>query len=120
EEGAPPEYVRALFDQYAYNYDQHVKQSLQYKVPELLRHALSEVISNTASSLDILDLGCGTGLCAPFFRDAAKYLVGVDISGNMLQIAASQNGYDKLAEDDIRHYLQTTKKQFDLILAADV
>lgn len=46
--------------------------------------------------LDILDAGCGTGLCADVLRPYAKSLVGVDLSPQMLALAAKQQIYDQL------------------------
>ena len=35
--------------------------------------------------LDVLDLGCGTGLCGPLLRPYARALAGVDLSPQMLE-----------------------------------
>lgn len=119
-EGAPTEYVRALFNQYAYNYDEHVKSTLQYQVPSLLRSAIAPYALTATHPWKVLDLGCGTGLCAPQFSDLAGNLTGIDISENMIQIAKQRGGYDKLIVDDAIHYLLTQHQSFDLIVAADV
>lgn len=37
--------------------------------------------------LDILDLGCGTGLAGAWLKDYAKTLIGVDISTEMVKAA---------------------------------
>lgn len=118
-QGAPPEYVSALFDQYAYNYNQHMVEQLKYQVPFLLREALKPLPNKL---LTILDLGCGTGLCAPYFIDIAESLTGVDLSKNMLAQALTQGGYQKLIESEIQCYLDAhkNKSQFDLIISADV
>ncbi len=119
-EGAPTEYTRALFNQYAYNYDTHVKSSLHYQVPSLLRSLFSNYSFDMTKPLNALDLGCGTGLCAPIFSDIIARLTGVDISENMLLQAKEKGGYDKLIQDDMIHYLSQLKQQYDLIIAADV
>lgn len=119
-EGAPHEFTRALFNQYAFNYDQHVKQMLGYTVPYKLRTALAPYVKDFTQTCQVLDLGCGTGLCAPYFRDLASKLIGVDLSDNMLMLAKAKGGYDKLIQDDLIHYLSTTEHKFDLIIAADV
>lgn len=120
EEGAPSEYVRALFDQYAYNYDEHVKQQLDYNVPSQLRQALLPQVQKMVEPWRVLDLGCGTGLCAPYFRDIAVKLFGVDLSPNMIEVAHAQGGYDSLIIKDILSFLNDTSEDFQLILAADV
>lgn len=119
EGGAPADYVRALFDQYAYSYDKHVTEALNYEAPYKLRQAIAPY-AGKASGWHVLDLGCGTGLCAPYFRDLAFKLVGVDISPNMVEVAAAQKGYDQLVVQDISLFLEQSKDMYDLIIAADV
>ncbi|MGD9591561.1 MAG: tetratricopeptide repeat protein [Candidatus Berkiella sp.] len=118
EGGAPNEYTRALFDQYAYSYDKQVKDKLKYRVPQLLREAVTPFI--VKQPLDILDLGCGTGLCAPLFADIVGKMVGVDLSPNMIEVARSLGGYDKLIVSDILSYLNHRNNEYDLVIAADV
>lgn len=120
KEGAPPEYTRALFDQYAYTYNQHVKEKLDYQVPHLLRALIKPFSDKKTTPWDVLDLGCGTGLCAPYFIDIADKLYGVDISPNMIDEAIKLDAYYKLAVDEITHYLKKTTLTFDLIICADV
>jgi len=117
---SPPQYVRALFDSYAPRYESHLNVSLQYQVPQSMYAAFQKVHSNQEQKIDILDLGCGTGLCGEYFKSNANLLVGVDISENMLSIARDKNIYDQLIEEEILVYLDQSHQQFDVILAADV
>ncbi|MCX4239251.1 class I SAM-dependent DNA methyltransferase [Paraliomyxa miuraensis] len=55
--------------------------------------------------LDVLDAGCGTGLCAPLLRPLARTLVGVDLSGKMLDQARRRGGYDELIEAELTEML---------------
>ncbi len=121
-EGAPTEYTRALFDQYAYSYETQVKGQLQYRVPQLLREAVGPFIKQTQELLIGFDLGCGTGLCAPLFADIIGKLIGVDVSPNMIEVARSHGGYYKLYVTDILSFLErpSEKVEADLIIAADV
>jgi SAM-dependent methyltransferase len=48
----------------------------------------------------VLELGCGTGLCAALFRPAAARLVGVDVSARMLERARARGLYDELLLGD--------------------
>lgn len=116
----PPQYVESLFDAYAGHYDAHLTQSLQYKVPEELYKLIEKVKLPSENSWDILDLGCGTGLCGEVFRKIAKTLTGVDIAEQMLALAQQKNIYDKLIKADILQFLRSSQDQYDLILAADV
>jgi predicted TPR repeat methyltransferase len=117
---APIPYVTSLFDQYAETFDALLRISLDYKAPELLLAACRKVSSINLESLDILDLGCGTGLAGEIFRPFAKQLIGVDLSTKMLAIAREKLIYDDLQAGDIVPYLQKMTKACSLILAADV
>jgi predicted TPR repeat methyltransferase len=85
---APKEYVIGLFDRYADHFDEHLVGKLRYRTPSLLLDAVMRLApSGNLGTLDILDLGCGTGLVGSLLRPLARTLTGVDISSNMLQIA---------------------------------
>jgi predicted TPR repeat methyltransferase len=75
---APPDYVEALFDMYAHNFDQHLVERLGYRTPELLVTEL--MAAQPPTGADVIDLGCGTGLCGPLLRPLARQLAGVDLS----------------------------------------
>jgi predicted TPR repeat methyltransferase len=117
---APQSYVVGLFNGAAEYFDHHLVDELEYKVPQYLQTAVNTVLNEKNNSMDILDLGCGTGLCGPLFRQQAKKLVGVDLAPNMLRQAAERNVYDQLITDDISSVLRKTKTAYDIVLAADV
>ena len=54
---APTKYIADLFDQYAQFYNRHVKEKLQYKVPEILRKTVWEHLKYKLKTINILDLG---------------------------------------------------------------
>ena len=116
----PPEFIQALFDQYAYNYNNHVTTKLNYQVPNLIREALTPYMLNQGLIEKTLDLGCGTGLMAPYLLDLSLRLIGVDISENMIAVAKRLGGYYKLYTDDIMHFLPKHPEEYDLMIAADV
>lgn len=115
----PPQYVAALFDQYADDFDHHLQHVLQYRAPQLLLAALDEA-GMLAGDIDALDLGCGTGLCGPLLRPYARALAGVDLSPQMLEQARRREVYDELACADIVEYLQARAAPCNLLVAADV
>lgn len=117
---SPPEYVRSLFDSYADHFDAHLTKVLHYQVPQRLYQAVADTLGKGAKRWDILDLGCGTGLCGELFKDMANTLTGVDLSTKMLEIAATKNIYDELIAADIVPFLEAKKAAYDLILAGDV
>jgi predicted TPR repeat methyltransferase len=114
----PAEYVRSLFDQYANHFDQHLTEVLGYQTPAYLDDLLRRVAP--ASALDTVDLGCGTGLCAPYLKAYSRRLDGVDLSQQMLDKAAERGLYDHLACGDLVAYLDGRRDAWDLAVAADV
>lgn len=117
---APSDYVAGLFDDYAGRFDRHLVEGLQYRIPEYLRTALGSELGQGAARFDVLDLGCGTGLCGALFRDLASRLTGVDLSARMIEKAHERGVYDELHRADITTFLQESGRSYDLILAADV
>lgn len=55
-----------------------------------------DVLSYLNQSLDILDLGCGTGLVGSWFKDYGRKIVGVDVSPVMLDMATKKGCYHEL------------------------
>ncbi len=117
---APPGYVANLFDKYAEKFDQQLIEGLGYRTPELLVPLCFEQIPSNHANLEILDIGCGTGLCGPLLRPRARRLVGVDLSPNMITKARERGCYDDLEVAEIEAMLRRHMETFDLIVAADV
>lgn len=116
---APPrEYVQALFDTYAGEFQGHLVSQLNYRAHELLVDGLKSL--GTRRYTSALDLGCGTGLCGPLVRPFTDRLDGVDLSSGMLARARDTGAYDQLFEADVVAWLAYEQRQHDLVLAADV
>lgn len=115
----PYGYLLRLFDSYAPSFDQHLVSALDYAVPEKLHEAVLSVRPG-AAALDVIDLGCGTGLVGQQFRAVARRLTGIDASARMLQWAGGRKVYDQLVLGDYTHYLNARHEPCDLVLAADV
>lgn len=111
-------YIEHYFDRYAETFNATLTDKLGYRGPQLMRDGLL-AIANPTSQYDILDLGCGTGLCAPKVADFARSLIGVDLSAKMLEQARAHGAYDQLIKQEICVYLSTKTAAFDIILAAD-
>ncbi len=113
---APPRhYVESLFDAYADGFEEHLAAVLQYQAPQILVRGLARQRFGAA-----LDLGCGTGLCAPLLRPRCGRLDGVDLSGRMVERARDGGLYDEVVQDDLAAFLQHTGRRYDLLVAADV
>jgi predicted TPR repeat methyltransferase len=109
----PANYVASLYDESAAGFDQES----DGRGPALLKAAVAPPAA--VRSLDVLDLGCGTGLCGAQFRDWARTLVGVDVSREMLGRARQRGVYDELILGDFLAPLQGVADQFDLVVASD-
>jgi predicted TPR repeat methyltransferase len=121
-----------MFDAFADSFDENLSE-LGYRAPQLLAEAVAEKLgaqieSGRAESgqvemerggLDILDAGCGTGLCGPLLKSMARTLVGVDISPGMLEKARARNLYDELAAEELSIFMRQRPASADLIVSAD-
>ncbi|MEC7030147.1 MAG: tetratricopeptide repeat protein [Pseudomonadota bacterium] len=122
---APTDYVSNLFNQYAGHYDDHLVNMLRYQLPEKIELMLYEQLT-AEQKLTSLDLGCGTGLMGPLLKPFSKEIIGVDLSQNMLDKAATKHIYTQLNNEDCTAFLyrqlkeQTTSEQFDVIVAAEL
>jgi predicted TPR repeat methyltransferase len=115
---APRQLIIELFDQYADHFDQHLLGKLKYSGPGLLFDAVARFVP--AGKLDVLDLGCGTGLVGARFCPLARTLTGVDFSSNMLEAAHQRRIYDDLVCSELTAFLRSQTGKFDLVVAADV
>ena len=115
---AEDSYVVKTFDRFASSFDEKLK-FLDYRAPELTAAAVSREIGEPRAALDILDAGCGTGLCAPLLRPFARCLDGVDLSPGMLERAKERGGYDDLEAAELTAFLASVTAEYDLIVSAD-
>ena len=96
----------------------HVVDKLGYRGHEELLRPL--IASGRAPSPSALDLGCGTGLCAPLLQQCCDSIVGVDLSAKMLEQAARLGLYRELVHADLSEFLADSERRADLVVAADV
>lgn len=117
-ERASDAYVEQVFDAFAGSFDSKLEM-LHYRAPELVAKALGAVAGEPRAALDVVDAGCGTGLCGPLIKPWARYLAGCDLSEGMLRRAAPRQVYDKLHKAELVHYLNTQPQRFDAMVSAD-
>ena len=116
----PAELVCKIYEKKAASWDADVQASdKQFLGPQHIEKAITTYY-RAATELQVLDIGCGTGLCGTFLRPMASRLVGVDLSPQMLSIAKQKNLYDELIESDIENYLVQSSTTFDLVTASGV
>jgi predicted TPR repeat methyltransferase len=117
-ERAPDDYVSKLFDAFSLSFDERLA-FLEYRAPSLVAGLLQRLQPEAHGDLEVLDAGCGTGLCAPFLAPYARALIGVDLSGGMLDKARERGGYDELVKAELVGYLLQHPGRFDLVVSAD-
>lgn len=116
---APDECIRQLYSRFAAYYEESMCGELHYRAPALLAAGVREAISDR-DSLEVLDLGCGTGLIAEHLRPLAGRLTGIDLSPEMVERARRTGHYDLLKVDEITNWLsRDSSPAFDLIVACD-
>ncbi|MCC8989063.1 MAG: tetratricopeptide repeat protein [Candidatus Contendobacter sp.] len=115
---AADDYVQTVFDEMAENFDQHLHR-LSYRAPELIAEAVAVALATPAGTLEVLDAGCGTGLCGPLLRPYARQLIGVDLSPGMVEKARERGGYNELVVAELTEFLAERPTTYHLIVSAD-
>lgn len=118
------------FDIFAENYRNILNESLknsgyvssyfaERKVVEILSHVKDETLE---SRLKILDLGCGDGLTAVYFRKyfSGSFISGLDISRECIEVSLNRN----IANAEFNTYngkvIPYNNSSFDIILLAGI
>jgi predicted TPR repeat methyltransferase len=121
-EAAPPrasdECILQSFQDFSSYYDTKMRDALSYEAPERLQELIQSGMGN-AAGLEILDIGCGTGLAGVGLKERAARLVGIDLSPEMIELARARGIYDLLEVAEITAWLDQSQAQFDLIAACD-
>jgi len=111
-------FVEVTFDRFAASFDSRLE-GLLYRAPQLLAAEVAAIHGEARKQLDVLDAGCGTGLCGPLMAPYARRLVGVDLSGEMLARAQGRSLYDALHKAELTAFLASTRQEYDLVISAD-
>lgn len=117
-ERASDRYVEQEFDGFANSFDARLA-DLNYRAPELVAEAVARLLGDERGQRQVLDVGCGTGLCGPHLRPFARRLVGVDLSAGMLDRARQRGLYDELVKAELVAYLEACEVAQDLVVSAD-
>ncbi len=108
---------KELYKNWAPYYDEELTKN-QYVTPFRCAQILSNFIDN--KDIKILDIGCGTGLSGFALRKLGfNYIDGLDLSDEMLKVAADKNIYSSLFNLDLNN-LSKFEKKYDVIIAAGV
>jgi len=122
DEAPPPrasnECILQSFQDFSSHYDSKMRDVLSYQAPERLQELIQSGIGD-AAGLEILDIGCGTGLAGVGLKERAARLVGIDLSPEMIELARARGIYDLLEVAEITEWLDQSQAHFDLIAACD-
>ncbi len=111
-------FVEATFDSFASSFEAKLA-ILSYRAPALVAAMVEDSGLAPSHRLDVLDAGCGTGLCGAAVAPFARRLVGVDLSDGMLAHARDKNVYHALIKAELAEYAGANREGFDLIVSAD-
>jgi len=104
---ASDQYLRSLYSRFSSFYDDSMVGDLGYGAPALLGNAVAAALG-ARTDLDVLDLGCGTGLAASQLRARARHLVGMDLSDAMIEAARRRGSYDALHVAEVTAFWPVT------------
>ena len=133
ERAANTDELREIYAHWAGSYDEEMlANDLQsYKsVTQVSLELLSTLdMPMVASPLRVMDAGCGTGLLGQHFlkslraselRSRQVYLVGIDLSPDMLYLAKEKGCFDEVYEGNLQNVQTFIASSFDLIISAGV
>ena len=114
----PNECIRQLYQRFSSFYESNMCGELGYEGPAHLSAVIEEALGDR-TDLNVLDLGCGTGLAGLALQHRARRLIGVDLSPEMIKQAKARGIYDELHVAEVTDWLTRTTETFDLIVACD-
>jgi predicted TPR repeat methyltransferase len=115
----PAAVIRSTFDGLADQFDQRLVVGLKYKLPREVADIINERYPDR--KLNVLDLGCGTGLLGACLGRIEGAMVGVELSRPMIDEAVKHGVYDKFHNVDLLEALEATPESlYDVIAALDV
>ena len=113
-----PEDNRAYYQRFAATYDQDFAAGLGYIYPKAVADAFLELANRPNGP--VCDIGCGTGLVARHLKAKSPDIVidGVDISADMLSVAADKSLYQSLYEVDLTGDITSLPNGYAAIISA--
>lgn len=108
----------AYYQRFAATYDRDFAVGLGYIYPEAVADAFLD-IANLPDG-PVCDIGCGTGLVAQHLKAKRPIVVidGVDISAEMLAVAADKSLYQSLYEVDLTGDITSLPHDYTAIISA--
>lgn len=111
-----PEDNRKLYADWAESYDTGFARDMDYQLPRVVALVLGEV---APAASPVLDVGAGTGLVAQNMMLRERLEVhGLDISADMLRVAAGKGLYDRTIEADLTQPLSLPNETYGAVVSA--
>ncbi|WDM85382.1 methyltransferase [Ehrlichia sp. JZT12] len=125
----PENIIKQYFDYTGEYFVEHWLIAKQYKAHEYVKSLIINFFGNQSSCLNILDLGCGTGICGQFLKmkNIGNHITGIDLSNKMINIARGcfvngKQAYNELINISILDFLNRNqgRKKYDVIILTEV
>lgn len=115
----PEEDIKALFDGFAETFDVTLWRGLEYRVPQKAAEILLK--AHPDRKFNVLDLGCGTGLVGVCLGRLDGFIIGVDLSEEMIRKAMQHNVYARFHNVNVLDALRDTPSDhYEAITCCDV
>ena len=106
-----------FYRKWAADYDHQMLDMLGYTSPASIAQMLCEHLTDTEAS--VLDIGCGTGLtCRLLAERGYRNLDGIDLSGEMLEVARERGIYRQLLQADVNQPLPLDSGSYDGVISS--
>ena len=121
-ESASLSFVRLINEVYAVEQAERAADRKKYFGPEILDRAVQALKLPIGRSMNVLDIGCGSGAAADILSDFSRpagTLTGIDVSDIALDFAVDKQVYNELEETDLISFCSTDPEKYDLIAGLD-
>jgi len=110
---------RALYRDWAETYDETMLDGLNYLSPTTVARLLGDHLSNRKAA--VLDVGCGTGLAGQALSGLGFGTIdGLDLSPEMMQVAARRGVYRNLIAADLHGVLPLSDDSYEGALGSGI
>jgi predicted TPR repeat methyltransferase len=121
--GFSQDHIAEHYNELCAHYEQ-IYLTAGYHDPLRCAELCKEIFGDNAPTVQILDMGCGTGLVGQYLKERGfLHVVGVDASSGMLEKAKEKESYEELQELFLGRpdtFPQELRGRFDAITAAGI